>query len=167
MPSIVKGSSQYHQGKLQEHKMKKHMDIDEALKKILITEGASTQEEICEKLSLLGVKVTQSSVSRWLRRVGAIKISSDQGTRYALPPSSDEVSVSRLVSSIQHNAYLIVIRTLPGSASWIAGLLDKNFSTNLLGTLAGDDTIFATPKEGVCIKQMAQEIENFLLIFSN
>ncbi|SGA23676.1 arginine repressor [Chlamydia abortus] len=54
--------------------MKKTMAVDEALKEILNREGASTQEEICQKLSSLGIAMTQSSVSRWLRKVHTIKI---------------------------------------------------------------------------------------------
>ncbi|WP_348664092.1 arginine repressor [Chlamydia vaughanii] len=147
--------------------MKKKVAVDEALKKILSREGASTQEEICEKLSLLGVAITQSSVSRWLRRVHAIKVPGEKGARYALPPSVDDSGIRHLVLSIRHNSSLIVIHTAPGSASWIASLIDKKFAESILGTLAGDDTIFATPIDESMISLIVKDIENFLLVFSD
>ncbi|SYX09025.1 Arginine repressor,arginine repressor,arginine repressor,Arginine repressor, C-terminal domain [Chlamydia poikilotherma] len=147
--------------------MKKNVAVDEALKEILNKEGASTQEEICEKLSSLGIAMTQSSVSRWLRKVHAIKIPGEKGARYSLPPSIDESNIKHLVVSIRHNSSLIVIRTAPGSASWIAGLIDNKFSENILGTLAGDDTIFITLISESMISLIVKDIENFLLVFSD
>ncbi|ADZ18593.1 MULTISPECIES: arginine repressor [Chlamydia] len=147
--------------------MKKNMAVDEALKEILSREGASTQEEICQKLSSLGIAMTQSSVSRWLRKVHAIKIPGEKGARYSLPPSVGESNIKRLVFSVRHNSSLIVIRTAPGSASWIASLIDNRFTESILGTLAGDDTIFITPISESTISLIAKDIENFLLVFSD
>ncbi len=54
-------------------------------------------------------------------------------------------SLTDLVISINHNNSLIVIRTRPGSAMFVAGFLDHECKDILMGTIAGDDTIFAAP----------------------
>lgn len=144
--------------------MNKKIAIDEVLKNILHQEGASTQEEICNKLSHLGIEITQSSVSRWLRKIHAIKVFTDKGTSYVLP-NPEVASKTRLLVSVSFNNSLIVIRTAPGSASWFAGLIDKQFTEKVLGTLAGDDTVFVTPIKEEIIPLLAKEIEFFLQIY--
>ncbi|WP_201456981.1 arginine repressor [Chlamydia sp. 17-3921] len=144
--------------------MKKKLAIEEVLKKILIKEGASTQEELCEKFSTLGISMTQSSISRWLRRIQAVKIRGDEGYRYALPENVEEAKACFLVLSIRYNTFMVVIRTAPGSASWVAGLLDKRFSEEILGTLAGDDTIFVAPVREKQPSLLAEILANFLQV---
>ncbi|AUS59998.1 arg regulon repressor [Chlamydia abortus] len=56
---------------------------------------------------------------------------------------------------------------MPGSASWIASLIDNRFTESILGTLAGDDTIFITPTSESTISLIAKDMENFLLVFSD
>lgn len=144
--------------------MNKKVAIDEILKNILNQDGASTQEEICNKLALLGIEITQSSVSRWLRKIQAIKVFSDKGTSYVLP-KPEMISKSRLLISVSYNNSLVVIRTAPGSASWFASLIDQHFHGKVLGTLAGDDTVFITPIKEEMIPSLAKEIEMFLQIY--
>ncbi|EPP35544.1 arginine repressor [Chlamydia ibidis] len=145
--------------------MEKKTDVGERLKEILMQEGAATQEEICIKLGSLGIDITQSSISRWLRKVGAIRKSTEHGAYYSLPHSQDDLRFHKLVFAVHHNNSLIVVRTAPGSASWIAGLIDKEFSKKILGTLAGDDTIFVSPIQEDKIAILSKEIGNFLRIF--
>ncbi|ANH78958.1 arginine repressor [Candidatus Chlamydia sanziniae] len=141
-------------------------EIDRILKEILSREGAATQEELCAKLSALGIAMTQSSVSRWLRKIQAVKVPGEYGgARYTLPVSSEDPKMCHLVLSIRYNASLIVIHTAPGSASWIAGLLDQGLKEQILGTLAGDDTIFVTPVAEEELPLLAKAIENLLKVF--
>lgn len=144
--------------------MSKKIAIDEVLKNILNQDGASTQEEICNKLARLGIEITQSSVSRWLRRIHAIKVFTDKGTSYVLPKPETISKVSLLIS-VSYNNSLIVVRTAPGSASWFAGLIDKHFTETVLGTLAGDDTVFITPVKEEDIPLLAKDIEFFLQVY--
>ncbi|WP_100933934.1 arginine repressor [Candidatus Chlamydia corallus] len=144
--------------------MKKKVTIDKALKEILSLEGAATQEELCAKLLAQGFATTQSSVSRWLRKIQAVKIPGEHGARYSLSSPKEKINTRDLVLSIRHNAYLIVIRTVPGSASWIAGLLDQGLKDEILGTLAGDDTIFVTPVEERRLLFLMSAIANLLQV---
>jgi len=124
----------------------------QVLKRLLEEGDASTQEELCEQLVSMGYEVTQSTISRSLRRLGAVKTIDENGqTVYRLIQSSGlplavETSLSDLVLGITHNGSTIVVKTTPGSASLVARHLDTYRPGDLLGTIAGDDTIFVAPK---------------------
>jgi len=137
----------------------------EFLKELLLSGISGTQEEISEKLDKKGFEVTQSTVSRDLRKLGATKSIDDRGrTIYRLMPGSlpisDRTSLRDLILSIDHNENLIVIKTTTGSASLVAAQIDHLRPQKCLGTLAGDDTIFVAPASLKMIKATITEIEN-------
>ena len=121
----------------------------EALRKLLLEGELSTQEELREKLEKLEFAVTQSTVSRDLRKLGALKgVDAEGQTVYRLPEEHEapmSSSVADLVRSIETNGSIIVIRTAVGSAPLVARHLDRISPGEILGTLAGDDTIFVAP----------------------
>jgi len=124
----------------------------QALRKLLAAGESSTQEELVHRLGDLQFEVTQSTISRDLRRLGAIKaIDSSGRTIYRLPddPSLTPFTPSNgfrgLMIDIEHNGAMIVIHTTPGSASLVARQLDHTKPFGILGTIAGDDTIFVAP----------------------
>ncbi|MCC2679161.1 MAG: argR [Pseudobdellovibrio sp.] len=129
----------------------------------LIREGeASTQEELCNALKRKKFNVTQSTVSRDLRRIGAVKATNTEGEIiYLLPeqhlaqiPRANTHDISQLIVEIRSNESMIVLHTTPGSASLVAAELDRLRATlGILGTLSGDDTIFVAP---VSVKQIAK-----------
>lgn len=135
----------------------------------LIREGeASTQEELCSALKRKKFDVTQSTVSRDLRRIGAVKATNGEGEIiYRLPEhhlaqlSRASHDVSQLVVEIRSNESVVVIHTTPGSASLIAADLDRMRATlGILGTLSGDDTIFVAPISTKQILKVEQKIKN-------
>jgi transcriptional regulator of arginine metabolism len=138
----------------------------EALRKILVQGALSTQDELREKLEKLELAVNQSTISRDLRKLGAIKVTDPAGrTVYRLP---DDVapalpvapsSLSSLVLGLKTNGSIIVIQTSPGSASLVARHLDHVRPGGILGTLAGDDTIFVAPPSIKNVRQTMREIE--------
>ena len=139
----------------------------DALRKLLGQETLSTQDELREELESLKFRVTQSTISRDLRRIGAIKAIDSAGrTVYRL--SEDQMSpisatsLRDLVVDIASNGYIIVIHTTPGSASLVARHLDQTRPGGLLGTIAGDDTIFAAPASLKDLKTTVREIEESL-----
>jgi transcriptional regulator of arginine metabolism len=132
--------------------------VDEARQRLqilreLLTQGDnSTQEELVAELARRKMKVTQSTISRDLRRLGAVKaVDSEGSTVYMLPddlnsgPSISPSGIQDLLIDMRHNGSIIVIRTTPGSASLIARQLDQAKPEGILGTIAGDDTIFVAP----------------------
>lgn len=133
----------------------------------LLTEGEiSTQEELVAELRRQNFDVTQSTISRDLRRLGAVKAQDGMGhTVYRLP---DAIPLRTGVQStdlkghfvdIEHNNSLIVIHTSPGSASLIARHLDHRKPAGILGTIAGDDTIFVAPAS---TKKMSETMQAIL-----
>lgn len=138
-------------------------EVRERLKVLrqLIREGeASTQEELCEALARKDFEVNQSTVSRDLRKIGAIKlINADEEIVYVLPEDQRALpmrvmhTLDGLLTEIVANESMIVVHTTPGSASLLARHLDSmRESLGILGTIAGDDTIFVVPES---MKKMA------------
>lgn len=122
------------------------------LRKLLEEGTVSTQEELCEALQKKNFSVTQSTISRDLRRIGAAKTISQSGeVVYRLPdetmisPPALTTGIKGLLLSMEHNGSMIVIKTPPGSASLVAHHLDSVKPAGILGTIAGDDTIFVAP----------------------
>ena len=136
----------------------------------LLGEGKnSTQEELRDSLEKAGFDVNQSTISRDLRKIGAIKAIDPKGrTIYKFSETVADKhlvaqSVWDLIKSIDHNGALIVISTTPGSASLVARHLDIVKPAGILGTIAGDDTIFVAPIKSKDIKQTIRTIRDSLL----
>ena len=137
-----------------------------AFKELLSQERFGSQSEIVTALHELGFNnINQSKVSRMLTKFGAIRT---RNTRmemvYCLP---NELSVpntssplKNLVLDIDFNDLLIVVKTSPGAAQLIARLLDSvGKADGILGTIAGDDTIFITPTKGMSIDQLMINVQ--------
>ena len=144
---------------------KKKDDLLNALKKLLMGRKASSQEAICAALGKLGYEINQTKVSRLFRKVGAVKIVGPQGQAvYSLPrepaPPLMNTKIRDLILDVVANETLVAIFTSPGSASMVARVLDyQQINTEILGTLAGDDTIFVVPKSIKEIRKLTEEIK--------
>jgi transcriptional regulator of arginine metabolism len=116
-----------------------------------------SQEEMVERLSRAGVPATQATVSRDLLEIGAVKLKREGTIRYVMPDQVDTghaaVKLDRLlaewVDSIVPAGNLLVLKTPPGSANLVANALDAAGLEEVAGTIAGDDTIFVAPADGV------------------
>ncbi len=133
-----------------------------ALRKLLNEGETSTQEELAEELARQNYQVTQSTISRDLRKLGAVKTFDPAGQIvYRLPddmmvPSMPAAGLKGLLIDIQHNGIMIVLHTTPGSASLVARHLDQVKPEGIIGTMAGDDTIFVAPAS---IKKIEQTVK--------
>jgi transcriptional regulator of arginine metabolism len=141
----------------------------QALLRKLLAEGKlSTQEELADELRRHDFDITQSTISRDLRKIGAVKVLNASGdTVYKLsserPVSSGLPSDSRLgplLLNVQHNGSLVVIHTSVGSASLVAAHLDHLKIPGILGTIAGDDTIFIAPVAPAELERIVQKIND-------
>lgn len=147
--------------------------LREALTEILKRGNAGTQQQIAEALKKQNLIVNQSKISRLLHKLGAIKVINAQGqTVYQLPkewaPPPTQTPLTQLILNISANETLIVIQTSPGSASLIARMLDyQNSESEILATLAGDDTIFVAPKTVQRIEETLREVKQLLKIISS
>jgi transcriptional regulator of arginine metabolism len=140
--------------------------LTESLKELVRSGLYGTQDEICDELKKLGHNVTQSTVSRGLRRLGAVRaIDTDGKTIYRLGEESAPLmraSLKELVLDIASNGSIIVMHTTPGSASLVARHLDHARPGDLLGTIAGDDTIFVAPSSVQKLQKTITAIEDSL-----
>jgi transcriptional regulator of arginine metabolism len=149
--------------------MVKSTKILDSLKKLLIEGAASTQEDIKQHLTKLGFEVNQAKISRLLRKLGAVKTSNDYGqVVYCLPkepgPPKAKSALSNLVIDIECNETVIVVHTSPGSAAIFGRVLDYNLGKlNILGTVAGDDTIIIVPRTIKEIQKTLVSVRELLL----
>ena len=144
--------------------------IEQIFKELLKEERYSSQSEIADALYAKGfTNINQSKVSRMLSRFGAIRTrNSKMDMVYTLPREqgipSVTSSIKSLVLELERNDYLIVMHTSPGSAQMIARMLDSIRKTEgILGTIAGDDTIFITPQAKVDIAKLYSTIKDMFL----
>ena len=126
--------------------------------RMLEEQAISSQGQLVELLAAEGVLATQATVSRDLEDLGAVKVRIPGGTMaYAVPEHSKDAAnpddhlrrvMGEFVVDVAHSANLVVLRTPPGSAHVIAAALDRAGFPEVLGTVAGDDTLLV-----VCAEQ--------------
>ena len=133
----------------------------ETLKMLISSQELCSQEEVLQALEKEGYKLTQATLSRDLKQLKVAKAASMSGNYvYVLPnetmykrvstPNSirDMMKVPGFIS-INFSGNMGIIKTRPGYASSIAWNIDNSDVPEILGTIAGDDTIFIVIKEGV------------------
>lgn len=142
----------------------------QAFKDLLNQEQFSSQGDIADALKAQGFEnISQSKVSRMLSKFGAVRTrNARQEMVYCLPAElgmpTAKSPLKQLVLDIEHNDVMIIIRTSPGAAQLIARLLDSlSKSDGVLGTIAGDDTIFIAPTNVKAIKQTISKLEALFL----
>ena len=147
--------------------MKQSLELAEYFKLLLQNEQLSSQCEIVEALLSAGfTNINQSKVSRMLSKSGAIRTRNTQNEMVYCLPSEESVPTTssplkNLVLNIDHNESMIIIQTSPGAAQLIARLLDSIGKTGgVLGTIAGDDTIFVMPTKTAQINETLKVIQN-------
>ncbi len=140
--------------------MKIKNDRLEALRMIISSQELGSQEELLQALKKEGFTLTQATLSRDLKQLKVAKAASMRGNYvYVLPNDtmykrvSTPHSVREMMQvpgflSINFSGNMGVIKTRPGYASSIAYNIDNNHIDEIIGTIAGDDTIFIVVKQG-------------------
>jgi transcriptional regulator of arginine metabolism len=118
---------------------------------LLRSDPEVTQEELRRKLARRGIQVTQATVSRDLEELGLVKTRSG----YRLPEAAEppapvqptlQVILKEFLRSVSLASNLVVLKTHPANAHSVAAVLDAQDWPEVVGTVAGDDTVFmATP----------------------
>ncbi len=133
----------------------------EMVKMIISSQEVGTQDELMVALSQSGIKCTQATLSRDLKEMRVVKMVGSNGRKvYMLPHghvfrgvSDTHATVSALhhsgVLSVKFSGHMAVVKTLPGHASHVAYDLDNAQLDIVLGTVAGDDTVFVALDEDV------------------
>ncbi|MEE9224701.1 MAG: arginine repressor [Bacteroidota bacterium] len=140
-------------------KHKRHL----AIRKIVATTSIGSQEELVRALKHHGIRITQATLSRDLKNIGILRVPTRDGVQYTLPgePVESELRsiVAREVLAVKSNELLIVINTFPGRAQGVARFLDSQQDPEILGTVAGDDTVIVLPRSVKRIKRSFKNIE--------
>ena len=126
------------------------------------------QMELVDLLAAEGVSATQTTVSRDLEDLGAIKVRLPGGdAAYAIPehPTAQVAPEDHLrrvfgdwVVEVSHSVNLVVLRTPPGSAHVVGSALDRSGLSGVLGTVAGDDTLIVVAAESVGGQALASHL---------
>jgi transcriptional regulator of arginine metabolism len=130
----------------------------EAIRRIVTEHPVASQEHLTELLRKQGFPVTQATLSRDLKRLGIGKAPTADG-RYTYIPAEGEVKpgtdgiyiqdFKRGFLAVEFSGAFGLMRTLPGHASSVASALDHLHIHDVLGTIAGDDTVLVVPRDGV------------------
>ena len=125
--------------------------------RILEEQPVSSQAQLVQMLEGAGIVATQATVSRDLEELGAVKVRIPGGAMaYAIPEHAKERAapddhlrrvMGEFVVEVSHSANVVVLRTPPGSAHVVASALDRSGLPDVLGTVAGDDTIILVCSE--------------------
>lgn len=125
---------------------------------LLDRHAVASQGELLTLLAQDGISVTQATLSRDLVELGAVKVRQGRSLVYAVPaqggdatprPAQEAHEVAgrlarlceELLVSARHTGNQVVLRTPPGAAQYLASAIDRSDSPDVLGTIAGDDTI--------------------------
>lgn len=136
------------------------------IKEILAREVVASQEDLQWLLKKAGFEVTQATLSRDLKDLGVARINTPEGLRYVLQTHAEEQKLRAFlgyeIEHIDSNESVIVVKTLPGRAGGVAGFIDGLHHPLILGTIAGDNTIFVTPKSVKRIPDLIKVIRSLM-----
>lgn len=140
---------------------------------LLSATAVHSQSELAALLADEGIEVTQATLSRDLEELGAVKLRGADGGvgSYVVPEDGSPVRgvaggtdrlvrlLSDLLVSTDSSANLAVLRTPPGAAHYLASAIDRASLSEVVGTIAGDDTIFVIAREPMTGAQLAALFE--------
>lgn len=139
---------------------------------IINTKKISSQEMLIRELKLLGYNIAQSTVSRDLKDIRIIKKRNLEGEEFFVLDNNvveerKTISLDKFISksresiiSVRNAGNIIVIKTYPGEAQGVAAVLDQMNFSEILGTVAGDDTI-------ICILENLESSEKLINMIKN
>lgn len=147
-------------------KAQRHIKIRE----IIATREIETQEELVEELRKAGYNVTQATVSRDIKELHLVKVPTHNGRyKYSLPADRRFNPLQKLKRmlmecfvGIEKSENLIVIKTLPGNANAVGALIDNLEWPEIIGTIAGDDTILIVCRDREKVPELVNRFIDML-----
>ncbi len=126
--------------------------------------GRQADIQVC--LEHQGVFVTQTTLSRDLRELGLIKLYEDGQAYYALSDKEEVVDFSQLLAQyaykVERASFILVLHSNLGEAALMANIIDAEKPEEILGTLAGADTLLVICRDEVAAQTVEAEIKSFL-----
>jgi transcriptional regulator of arginine metabolism len=142
-----------------------------AILRLIAEHPVSTQTELAQVLHDAGHDVVQTTVSRDVHELGLVKVRDAGGRLVYAAPGAPSAERRRLLASAferwaltcESNGHIVVVRTPPGHANALARAIDESNDPHVLGTVAGDDTIFIAPRDGVEASVLRDELRHHVL----
>ena len=136
---------------------------------LIRTRHIATQGDLRDLLRARGHDVTQATLSRDLAKLGARRVAlPGGGTAYEVDGFTARTgepqlsAMAPLVLGIREGAAIVVIHTRPGAAQAVAALLDQARLDSIIGSIAGDDTIFVVPERRISTANLARTLRRLL-----
>jgi len=136
------------------------------IKSLISSQNIYNQTQLVKILRQKGIKVTQATLSRDLTDLGVVRVPTSEGLVYKLGnEGGDGALKSRIaeeIISIESNECVVLVKTFLGRAQGVAVYIDKQNEPEILGTIAGDDTIIVVPKTIKNIKKVIEQLKIIL-----
>ena len=146
-------------------------DRQSMILEIISRENIETQEQLLTRLQARGVRCTQATISRDIKQLHLVKEPAGQGTyKYAVSGNRSKLNVAEklrtifreCITSIDYAQNIVVIKTMPGLANGACSALDNMNMSDIVGSLAGDDTVFLVMRSVESAELLCEEIKAML-----
>ena len=143
----------------------------QAILEVVSRERCSSQEDILAQLGAIGMRSTQSTISRDIEELGLARIHDAAGMRYVIPGEEPAAGSQRgalrqllreFAVSMTPSANLLVISTPPGAANILAEGIDRTPIQQIAGTIAGDNTILVISREGIDAREIRTTLRKIM-----
>jgi len=137
----------------------------DAIRAILGEGAVANQTQLMRRLRQRGIRSSQATLSRDMAALGVRRVVGPAGPRYLVGEETGALPldpVRQLVTSVESNGALVVVRTQASTAAAVARALDEARVPEILGTLAGDDTVFVAPRRAGAGGPLAARLRQLL-----
>jgi len=133
----------------------------DAIREILSGRPVANQGELLRRLGARGIRASQATLSRDMAMLGVRRAVGPDGPRYLVDGNGGALPldpVRRLVDGVESNGALVIVRTKSSAAATVARALDEAGLSEVMGTLAGDDTVFVAPRRAGGGRRVAEKL---------
>lgn len=120
------------------------------IKELILQEALSSQLDLLMALKAAGITVTQATLSRDCADMGVVRVPTMDGYKLMIPIDGEKQAIRSLIGveilKVISNEVMVLVKTLAGRASGVASFIDSLESPDIIGTVAGDDTVLVIPK---------------------
>lgn len=138
----------------------------QAIREILARATIASQEDLKRELDRRGHRVTQATLSRDMKELGVGRVSRGGALEYALPAGPEAAALRPIVGAevtgINANESLIVLHTIPGAAHTVGEFVDVQQNRDIIGTVAGDNTLLVIPASAAKTKSVVAWLRTIL-----
>ncbi len=136
------------------------------IKEMITAEKISRQLDIQKRLEAYGISVTQTTLSRDLRELGLLKVYEGDKSFYVLPEDEDSITLGRILAAstrkVERASFVLVFHTQLGEAAILANTIDAEKPDEILGTIAGADTLLVICRDEAAAAAVQADVQEHL-----